>query len=148
MQQGVVQENWFKLPANEACPPPFPEETPSLQKELPKQHHIFPVAPKLKHREKVLPHSPNMSGKNHISVWKNKRITNIAKGIKKSEIPSGSCKLWEFMCFFSNASASANNFTPPLLKCTCSDKKSCNVQQKIVHLNIASNQMDSCSTQQ
>jgi hypothetical protein len=52
------------------------------------------------------------------------------------------------MCFFSNASASANNFTPPLLKCTCSDKKSCNVQQKIVHSNIASNQMDSCSTQQ
>ena len=130
--EDIVQENRFILPANEACPPPFPEETPNLQKELPKQHHTFLVVPKLKYRKQVLPYSPNMSAEYTIWVRKKKRITNKAKKhYKKTKIPSGSCKLWEFMCFLSNASASANNFTPPLVKCTCRLQMSCIVQQKI-----------------
>ena len=130
--EDIVQENRFKLPANEACPPPFPEETPNLQKELPKQHHTFLVVPKLKYRKQVLPYSPNMSAEYTIWVRKKIRITNKAKKhYKKTKIPSGSCKLWEFMCFLSNASASANNFTPPLVKCTCRLQMSCIVQQKI-----------------
>ena len=70
------------------------------------------------------------------------------------------------MCFLSNASASANNFTPPLVKCTCRLQMSCIVQQKIaIEVKLAKHSQDektsilplimycitkmkSCSTQQ
>lgn len=46
-------------------------------------------------------------------------VPRYMKMRKKNSTPSGSCRLWEAMCFLSKASANCNSLWPLLLQTTC-----------------------------